>query len=282
LSAGAVLGLAGLGFSWVESRMIYYPTRPLEALPSGRGWAYEDVELRTSDGVRIHGWFVPAPERAGPTLLLLHGNAGNISHRFEKLAILRDIGVDVLIIDYRGYGKSEGKPSERGLYRDAEAAYDYLTRQRGLDPDRVWLYGESLGSAVAVELAARRKVGGVILEAAFTSIGDVGQAMWPFLPMRWVLGQRFHSLGRIAKIQAPILLLHSRDDEYFPLSHAERLARAAGGRARLVTLQGGHNDAFLVSEPTYRSALREVMAAGAADTATAQPSRRGARHTSVR
>jgi pimeloyl-ACP methyl ester carboxylesterase len=274
LSAGAVLGLAGLGFSWVESRMIYYPTRPLEALPSGRGWAYEDVELRTSDGVRIHGWFVPAPERAGPTLLLLHGNAGNISHRFEKLAILRDIGVDVLIIDYRGYGKSEGKPSERGLYRDAEAAYDYLTRQRGLDPDRVWLYGESLGSAVAVELAARRKVGGVILEAAFTSIGDVGQAMCPFLPMRWVLGQRFHSLGRIAKIQAPILLLHSRDDEYFPLSHAERLARAAGGRARLVTLQGGHNDAFLVSEPTFRSALRDVRAAGAADTATAQPSRR--------
>ena len=268
LAAGA-LALAGLllWLRWLEPRMLYYPTRPLSQTPSSLGWAYEEVRLRASDGVAIHGWHIPAapdsirlPPHGPLTVLFLHGNAGNISHRFEKLAILRDFGVSVLIVDYRGYGRSEGRPGEAGLYRDARAALDHLTGERGLDPGAIILYGESLGSAVAAHLAAESGVGGVVLEAAFASARDVGQAMFPFLPVRWLMRSRFDTERAIARVDAPILLLHSRDDEFFPPRHAERLLAASPGRARLVLLRGGHNEAFLASEPDYRRALGEFFA----------------------
>jgi fermentation-respiration switch protein FrsA (DUF1100 family) len=163
--------------------------------------------------------------------------------------------VSVLIVDYRGYGQSEGRPDEEGLYRDARAAHDHLVRVRGLEPRGIVLYGESLGSAVAAQLAAGSEVGGVVLEAAFTSARDVGQSMFPFLPVRLVMRSRFDTERTIARVNAPILLLHSRDDEYFPPAHAERLLAASRGRARLELLRGGHNEAFLASEPEYRRAL---------------------------
>ena len=281
--ATAALVLAGLALwlRWLEPRMLYYPTRDLEQSPASLGWAFEEVRLRSSDGVAIHGWYIPAAPESGSgrstaagasegaggtargrrlTVLFLHGNAGNISHRFEKLRILRELGVSVLIVDYRGYGQSAGRPGEEGLYRDARAAYDHLTRTRGLDPRDIVLYGESLGSAVAANLAAGSETGGLVLEAAFTSARDVGQAMFPFLPVRWLMRSRFDTERTIARVEGPILLLHSRDDEYFPPSHAERLLAASRGRARLALLRGGHNEAFLASEPEYRRALGEFFA----------------------
>ncbi len=264
LAVLAVAALFVLWVRWMEPRMLYYPVRALEATPARLGWRFEEVRLTAVDGTRLHGWLVPANGDSGAvhprlTVLLLHGNAGNISHRLDKLAILRDLGVDVLILDYRGYGESEGRPDEAGTYLDARAGYDHLVSTRGLDPRAIVLFGESLGSAVAAHLAAEAEVGGVVLEEPFTSLAEVAQGMFPYLPVRWVIRNRYDTLGRIGRVSAPILVLHSRDDEYFPFRHAERLA-AAARKATVVELRGGHNDAFLVSGPVYRQSLAEFFA----------------------
>jgi pimeloyl-ACP methyl ester carboxylesterase len=259
-----------IGLLLMESRMIYFPLRALEDSPDRHGWAYEDVRLRSSDGVSIHGWLVAGVDRNGVTppgprricFLFLHGNGGNISHRLEKIRILLGLGADVLIVDYRGYGRSEGKPDEEGLALDARAAYDHLAGERGVPASGIVLYGESLGSAVAARLAAEVEVGGLVLESAFTSIRDVAATMYPYLPVRWLMRSRYDTLGHLARVRAPVLLLHSRDDEFFPIRHAEALTRATGGRGRLVVLHGGHNDAFLTSEGAYRHALATFIAEG--------------------
>jgi pimeloyl-ACP methyl ester carboxylesterase len=241
---------------WREPSMIYYPDRHLTAAPAQK---FEDVWLTTSDGVKIHGWFVPAATTNAPTILFLHGNAGNISHRTEKLAIFHNLGANTLLIDYRGYGQSDPRrPDEQGTYRDAQAAYDWLTQRRAA----VILYGESLGAAVAVELATRLPVAGLILEEPFTSVAEVGQKMFPFVPARLIVRNQYNSLGKMPRVRVPLLILHSREDEMFPYSYAERLLAAAGSPSkRLVELRGSHNDAFLVSAPTYRRALAEFLAA---------------------
>jgi len=250
---------------WYEPRMLYYPnvpTRDLERTPDAVGLTYEDVVLMSSDGVRIHGWFLPAPLTTGNrlTLLFFHGDAGNISHRIDKCRVFLDLGFDVLVVDYRGYGKSEGRPDEQGTYRDALAAYEYLTRQKHVLPRCIILYAESLDTGVAVELAAREPVGGVVLEAPFTSISDVAQRIFWFLPVRPLVRNRYDSLGKIPNIQAPLLILHSRHDEYFKLRHARRLLDAARSPKRLVELTGKHAEAFFVSESICREALRQLVA----------------------
>ncbi len=243
---------------WREPSMIYYPMREIEGTPDQAGLKFEDVWLTASDGVKIHGWFVPAAGTAATTILFLHGNAGNISHRLEKLAIFHKLGAATFIIDYRGYGRSDARqPDEQGTYRDAQAAYDWLVK-RG---SPIILYGESLGTAVAVDLAIKVPVAGVIIEEPFTSIADVGQKMFPFLPVRLIAKTKYDSLSKMPKLRAPLLILHSRDDEMFPFSYAERLLAAAPEPKRLVELHGSHNDAFLVSAVVYRQALSEFLAA---------------------
>lgn len=237
-----------------EPHMIYLPSRGFIGTPADVGLKYEDVTLTTADGVRIHAWHIPGA--SATTVLFLHGNAGNISYRLEKIALLHQLGVGVFILDYRGYGRSEGRPNETGTYQDALAAWDYLAaRQRP-----VVLYGESLGCGVAVELATRKPVRGVILEAPFTSIADVGQRLFPYLPVRWLVRNRYENLRKMPLVTAPILILHSRDDEIFSFDHAERLYAAARAPKKLVALRGGHNDAFMVSATEYREALREFLA----------------------
>jgi pimeloyl-ACP methyl ester carboxylesterase len=249
-----------LWLRWSEPRMLYYPTRQIDQTPDQVGLKYEDINLTTSDGVRINGWYLPCGREAKHTIVFFHGNAGNISDRFEKLQVFRDLGVDTLIIDYRGYGRSEGKPNEAGTYRDAQAAYEYLTQQRQIVPRSIVVYGESLGSAIAADLASKVEVGGLILEEAFTSVGDVGQKMFPFLPVRWLVRNKYDTLSKLPRIKVPLLILHSRDDEFFNMRHAQRLLAAANEPKRLVELRGGHNDAFVVSAPVYRAALEKFFA----------------------
>ena len=244
---------------WSEPRMLYYPTREIAVTPDRLNLQYEDVNLTTADGVRINGWSLPCGRPARRTVLFLHGNAGNISHRFEKFEVFRDLSTDVFIIDYRGFGRSEGKPNEQGTYRDAEAAYDYLAKVRQVRPQSIVVYGESLGSAVATELASKHPVGAVVLEAVFTSTADVGQKMFPFLPVRWLVQNKYDSLSKIGNINAPLLILHSRQDEFFPMEHARRLLEAAKAPKQLVELEGGHNDAFLISALTYRYTLKRFL-----------------------
>jgi fermentation-respiration switch protein FrsA (DUF1100 family) len=240
---------------WREPKMLYYPMTAMAGTPSQAGLAYEEVWLTTADGVKIHGWYLPGQDAAAPTFLFLHGNAGNISHRLEKLSIFHKLGAATLIIDYRGYGRSAGIPGEQGTYRDADAAYQWLS-QRGVVPV---LYGESLGTAVAVELAVTRQVAGIVLEAPFTSIAAVGQKLFPFLPVRWLVQNKYDSLSKMPRLRAPLLILHSREDEIFAMPHAEELLAAAPAPKQLVELRGGHNEAFLVSLDTYRTALAEFL-----------------------
>lgn len=236
-----------------EPHMIYLPDRRLVATPTSIGLNYQDVTLTTSDGVRLHAWDIPG--RSPTTILFLHGNAGNISYRLDKILWLHQLGVTVFILDYRGYGRSEGRPNEAGTYRDAQAAYEYLAAWKR----PVVVYGESLGCGVAIELATRQSVQGVILEAPFTSIADVGQRLFPYLPVRLLVRNRYENLRKIPSVAAPLLILHSREDEIFSFEHAERLFAAAREPKRLVALRGGHNDAFLVSASEYREALRGFL-----------------------
>jgi hypothetical protein len=261
-SIGVALLLILPFLRWYEPRLIYYPhfpTRQHEQTPNALGFAFEDVHLKTQDGTKVHGWFVPCQSSPNaPTVLFLHGNAGNISHRVERLEIFRDLGVHLLLLDYRGYGQSEGIPNEAGTYQDALAAYQWLVQEKGADPKQIVIYGESLGTAIAVDLAAKQPCGSVVLEAPFTSIGDMAQKMFPILPVRRLVRNRYDSLSKIGQVQAPILIFHSRRDEVIPFHHAERLTAAS--HAKLVELQGGHSDLFLVSAEKYKQAMRQFLA----------------------
>jgi len=166
---------------YIERRSIYFPMREITANPQSVGLPYEEIYFETSDNKRLNGWFI-AHDKSKSTLILCHGNAGNISHRLEKISIFYNLGFNVFIFDYRGYGKSQGAPSELGLYKDAEAAYDYLTKERRVSRDRIILYGESIGGSVAIDLARNKDVGALITEETFTSIKDMSGMAYPFLP----------------------------------------------------------------------------------------------------
>ncbi len=259
--AALLLALFGSSVVWLEEQFIYFPLRALVGTPADIGLAYHDATFETTDGVRLHGWFVPG--RGSVTLLWLHGNAGNVSHRLDHLLLLHErLGVHVFIIDYRGYGRSEGQPSEEGTYRDATAALTYLRQLPGVDPERVVLYGQSLGSAVAAELARREPVRGVILEAPFASIAAMARVAFPFLPLGPLLRTRYDTLAAVREIDAPLLVLHSPTDEVVPYAQGEAVYAAArepkwfhaiGGRA-------GHNDAYLRGGAAYWQALADFLA----------------------
>ena len=238
---------------YMELRGIFFPSREIGTTPAAVELSFEDVYVKASDGEMLHGWFIPN-SAAHFTLLFFHGNAGNIGHRIEKIAMLREIGLNVFIIDYRGYGKSTGNPSERGLYRDADAAYDYLVSERKIIPGKIILYGESIGSAVAVDLASRHPVGGVILEGGFSSGRDIAGRIYPFIPP-FLVSDIFNSSKKITKIQTPKLFLHSKQDEVVPFVLAKKLFDAAALPKTLVELQGGHNTSFIDSSRTYLSAI---------------------------
>jgi fermentation-respiration switch protein FrsA (DUF1100 family) len=258
LAAATLTLLAVAAMPRLGDRLVYFPSRTLDGgTPAALGLAYEDVTLRTSDGVRLHAWWVPAPA-ARRAVLLLHGNAGNISHRLDKLAVLAGLDASVLLLDYRGYGRSEGAPDEAGLYLDAEAAYAWL-RDRGQPVESIVAYGESLGGPVATDLAARQPLGGLVLESAPSSILAVAQHHYPVLPVNWLLSARFDALSRMPAVQAPVLVLHSPTDEIIPFAMGEQLYAAASGRKRLVRLAGGHNDAFIAAAELYQAALRDFL-----------------------
>ncbi len=260
VSLAALLVALFFGLRWYEQQAMYYPTHDVVRTPADAGLPFEDVTIATDDGETLHGWWIPSGRAGTPVLLFFHGNGGNVSHRTEKLAVLHNLGADTFIIDYRGYGNSSGTPSEPGMYRDAHAAYQYLVTTRGIPAERILVYGESLGSAVAVHLATEAKTGGVVVESGFTSVPDIAQKRFPVLPVRWVLKHQFDTLDKVRRINAPLLLLHSREDELFDMSHPERLLAAAQPPKRMVELRGGHNDAFLVSVDVYRKALAAFLA----------------------
>jgi uncharacterized protein len=258
LLAGALAFLAMARFA---DRLVYFPSRVLDGgTPAALGLGYEDVELTASDGVRLHAWFVPAPGTP-PVVLFLHGNAGNISHRLDKLAVFSELGAAVVLLDYRGYGRSEGTPDEEGTYRDADAAYGWLGR-RGVPAERIVVYGESLGGPIATDLASRRPLGGLILESAPSSIIGVARHHYPFLPVALFLSIRYDAAAKIGGVHSPLLIMHSPTDEIVPFSMAEDLYAAANEPKQLIRLRGAHNDNFMVAAETYRAALNDFLLRG--------------------
>ena len=242
---------------YIESRGMYFPIKEIEYTPEIVGLPFEDIYIKTEDDIQINGWFIPE-ENARYTLLFCHGNAGNIGHRLEKLMLLHKIKLNLFIIDYRGYGRSKGSPSEKGIYLDIKAAYNYLVDKRKIKPEHIILYGESLGSAAIIHLAAEQKVGGLIVEGGFTRGRDLAKRIYPFLPAS-LFSDSFDSLAKIKKIDAAILFIHSKDDEIVPFSFAKQLYNAASGPKHFAELRGGHNNAFLDSKEKYVSSIASFI-----------------------
>jgi fermentation-respiration switch protein FrsA (DUF1100 family) len=241
--------------------LIFFPEKEIFQTPADAGLPFEDLTLETSDGVKINGWFIPSPG-AKTTLLWLHGNGGNISHRVERIHRFHHaLKANILIIDYRGYGRSGGKVSERGTYLDAMAAYDYLLTRSDVDPARIVPFGSSLGAAVAVELSLQRKVQGLILESPFTSIRAMARIAVPWLPVGWLITTRYDNLSKVGQMKIPILIFHGDRDETVPFAQGRMLFEAAQGPKRFYTITGaGHNNTDLIGGPPYLQALSEFIA----------------------
>ncbi len=238
-----------------QTHVMYYPSKIVSATPKDIGFAYRDLTLTTSDGVAINAWYVPAPN-ARATILFSHGNAGNIGNRLETVRILHSLGANVLLYDYRGFGKSEGSPGEEGTYRDAEAAWEYLVTKEAVSPHRLLLWGRSLGSAVAIELAMRKKAGALVVESGFTSVATVAKKVIPYLPVDLLVRHRYASIGKVSSITLPALFIHSPDDEVIPFAQGRELfEQSASVPKQFLAIRGSHNAGFLVSGRMYTDAL---------------------------
>ena len=238
----------------MEQRLLYFPDRQLVATPAIFDLSFEEVTLTTSDNVQLHGWSVPG-EKGKPVVLFFHGNAGNISHRAASVEIFHRLGMNVFIFDYRGYGKSQGEPDENGLYADARAAWRYLTQQRGFEQGDIILFGRSLGGAVAAELAAEIRPGGLILESTISSARDVANAVFPILSRLIFLRYDFNTASHVRRVVVPVLVLHSPDDEIIPFHLGEKVFQAANEPKSFMKMRGDHNSGFLMSQPDYERAL---------------------------
>jgi fermentation-respiration switch protein FrsA (DUF1100 family) len=240
----------------LERRFIFYPLREHLARPADFGLAAEERWLTAADGVRLHGWWLRG--RGRRALVWYHGNAGNISHRLDNARRLIDrFGLDILLVDYRGYGLSEGQPEEAGLYRDGWAMYREAVSR--FAPEQVVLFGRSLGAAVAIEVALEAPCGGVILETPFLSVPALARAVWPLVPTGLVR-TRFDNEAKIAGLVAPKLFLHGDRDEIVPLAHAERLYALARPPKRFFLIPGAsHNDTYLVGGDPYFEAWRQFL-----------------------
>lgn len=257
--ASAYGGLALLLFI-CQAHLVFYPGtgRELIATPTKIGLPYEDIHLKTSDGISLHGWYIPAPQPRG-TVLFLHGNAGNISHRLDSVQMFHRLGYSTLIFSYRGYGKSDGTPSEQGTYRDAEAAWRYLTEQGRIAPCGIVLFGESLGGAVAAWLAARQKPAALVIASGFTSVPDLAQHIYPYLPVWWLARIGYDTRENLHSVVAPVLVAHSPDDEIIPFEHGRALFAAANPPKQFLELAGGHNDGFIFMRESWARALGDFL-----------------------
>ena len=257
ISAVTVYAVVLLLVFLFQSRLGYFPEvgRALVATPRAAGLDFEEVRL-TADDATLYGWWVPANAARG-AVLVLHGNAGNISHRLEYLTMFNRLGYATLIVDYRGYGRSSGTPSEDGTYRDGEAAWRHLTEIRKFAPRDIVVFGESLGGGVATWLALQHPPRALVLASTFTSAPDLGAQVYPWLPVRWLARIEYGNRARIGQIAAPVLIAHSKGDDIVPFSHGQALFDAAREPRQFLELRGGHNDGFIFMREEW---VREVGA----------------------
>lgn len=246
---------------WFEHRQVYVPDRTLEANPGDLGRPFEEIFFHAADGVRLHGWFFPASAgspRAHQVLLLCHGNAGNISHRLRYYRAWLELGVNVFTFDYRGYGRSDGRPAEEGTYRDAQAAVGWL-RGKSFTPSNIIVMGKSLGGGVASELMLREPLGGLILQSTFTSIPDIGAELYPWLPVHRLHRIKYDTVNRLPKINVPVLVAHSRRDDLIGFHHAERNFKTANEPKQLLEIGGNHVSVIEDARAEYLKGLEQFF-----------------------
>jgi uncharacterized protein len=241
---------------YIESKSVFFPSREAELNPKFMSLSFEDIYFTTPDKLKIHAWFIPGDGRY--TILFCHGNAGNISTRLDKIVLLYGVQVNLFFFDYRGYGVSEGAPSERGLYTDTRAAYEYMVNRLKIRPDRIIVYGESLGGAPAIDLASKVQTAGVIVEGAFSRAADIARRLQPFVPP-FLISVKFDSLSKITRVRVPKLFIHSKDDGIIPIDLAEKLYRAAPEPKYFTRISGSHMTAFLDSKDAYLAAIKSFI-----------------------
>jgi pimeloyl-ACP methyl ester carboxylesterase len=237
-----------------QSHMVFFPTTRLEQNPADWGLVYEDANFNTEDNIQLHGWYIPQ-QQSERVLLFFHGNAGNISHRRESIEIFHRLGLNVLIIDYRGYGQSEGEPDEQGLYMDASAAWRYLTEQKGFAPEQIIIFGRSLGGVVAARLASEVRARGLILESTMSSARDFARQAFKVLARLVVIRFDFDTVESLRQVNVPVLVLHSPDDEIMPFNLGEKVFESANQPKQFVRMRGDHNNGFIQSQPEYEQQL---------------------------
>jgi hypothetical protein len=266
----------------MQPKLLYFPVRQMPYTPAEVGLEFENIIFKSADGLRLNGWYVPAPletqreksltglvqagdsfptgpaENSQLTILFCYGNGGNMMHCLDSIDIFHDLGLNCFIFDYRGYGNSQGKPGEEGTYLDAEAAYKWLTEEKKISPDNIIAFGRSLGGSIAAHLAAKSKVGALVIESTFTSYVDIGRKFYPYMPVRWFARFSYNTVQYIKEVLCPVVLIYSRDDEVVPFEFGLELYEAANEPKKFVEIFGGHNDGFLVSGEIYKNAWKSL------------------------
>jgi uncharacterized protein len=244
---------------YAERTSIFFPDKELKVRPETLGLDFDDVHFKTTDGVKLHGWFLRSRPPSATVVLYLHGNAGNIGDRLAKISLLLQMGLNVFLFDYRGYGLSEGSPSEKGLYLDALAAYDLLAQRSGVDARRIVVYGASLGGVPAAELCAKRSPAAVLIDSSFPSAAAMARRMYPFIPS-FLVSVKMDSAQKLARSQVPKLFLHSPEDEMIPYSLGRDLFAAAADPKEFLDTHGQHNDNYIESRDLWYNGIREFLA----------------------
>lgn len=252
------MGLVEGAGSILASKLLFFPLKVIEFYPSQVETPYQDIRFRSEDGHTLHGWFFPG--RRDRTLLFLHGNAGNIGDRLDKIQFLRRVGWSIFIFDYRGYGGSEGSPTIEGVLKDGAAALRYLNETRRIPNEQITLFGESLGGSLAVDLAGREPFASVILESTFTSLRNITRKNYPFIPP-WLVPDRLRSIDLIRHLKAPVLVVHGTDDALIPFEMGKELFEAAPHPKRFLEIKkANHNDVYLAGRLDYLKAIEEFLA----------------------
>jgi fermentation-respiration switch protein FrsA (DUF1100 family) len=233
-----------------QPRLLYRPEKEISGTPAEIGLDFEDVVFKSSDGLGLSGWYVPA-KSSKLTLLFCHGNGGNIGHRLDSINIFHHLGLNCFIFDYRGYGSSSGKPSEEGTYADAMAAYKWLTEEKKTAEEDIIIFGRSMGGAIAAQLAGKVKAQALVVESAFTSYVDIAKEYYPYMPVRWFARFSYSTIDYIRDVHCPVMLIYSRNDEIVPYKFGLELYDAANEPKEFIEIFGSHNDCFLASGRIY-------------------------------
>ncbi|MBN1123881.1 MAG: alpha/beta hydrolase [Sedimentisphaerales bacterium] len=260
IAAVLIYSIFGWTMFFTQSSLLYRPLKEVLYSPSDIGLTYEKVVLTTNDGLKLAAWYTPSPH-ARYTILFCHGNGGNLSYYLDTINLFNEMNFNILIFDYRGYGLSQGMPTEEGTYLDARAAWEWLVQKKHIIPEHIIIHGRSLGSSIAAKLATQVNPAGLIIESAFTSYEDVAKEFYPYLPVHWFAKFKYNTLQSIREVSCPILFVHSLHDEMIPFQFALQLYDTAAAPKELLEIEGNHNDGFLFSGKLYREGLFDWISA---------------------